>query len=65
MAPPLTGKSLILHPQQKTRSQSGAASMAEAGELNPLLPALERFVDLLERLVLRKRLELSFWVFRR
>jgi hypothetical protein len=55
----------MLHPQQKTRSQSGAASMAEAGELNPLLPALERFVDLLERLELRKRLELSFWVFRR
>jgi hypothetical protein len=52
MAPPLTGKSLILHPQQKTRSQSGAASMAEAGELNPLLPATERFVDLLERLKL-------------
>jgi len=60
VAPPLTGKSLILHPQQKKRSNSGAASMAEAGELNPLLPATERFVDLLERLELLKRLELSF-----
>jgi hypothetical protein len=26
MAPPLTGKSLIPHPQQKKRSQSGAAN---------------------------------------
>ena len=42
MAPPLTDQSLILHPQQKKRSKSGAASMAEAGELNPLLPATER-----------------------
>jgi hypothetical protein len=60
MAPPFTGKSLILHPQQKKRSQSGAATRGEAGELNPLLPATERFGDLLERLELLKRLQLSF-----
>ena len=33
--------------------------VSEAGELNPLLPATEGFVDLLERLELLKRLELS------
>ncbi len=34
--------------------------MAEAGELNPLLPATDRFVDPVKRLKLLKRLELSF-----
>ncbi len=34
--------------------------MAEASELNSLVHATERFVDLLERLELLKRLELSF-----
>jgi hypothetical protein len=41
-------KSLILHQQQKKMSESGAASMAEAGELNP--PRHRTIVDLLERL---------------
>jgi hypothetical protein len=66
MAPPLTGKNLILHPPSQGEGSmkrilcSLLQVMVEAGELNPLLPATERFVDLLERLKLLKRLELSF-----